>query len=656
MVKKILSIAAIFVSMNAVAQMPGLYDVQTNWSDKPVLHKVPDEFKDASAVYLLDHRIFEYKIENKDAVQYNYVHKLIKVTNDKGIEMFNKMYIPMYANSVVSDIKARVINAAGKSISVPADKIKEVEEEGRKYKLFAMEGIDAGSEVEYSYTLKKPMGMFGSEIFTSEQVPYVQAQIAIITPDNLKFDAKGFNGFTVMPDTVINGKRIIAGHAENIKELEDEKYGLRNPYLKRIDFKFSYNLNNSSTVESNTWKELARNIYSNLTNYSDKEKKAVNKFINGANIPANATDEQTVQLLEDYMKTKINTDENLVSADAENIETIIKTGNTDNFGITRFFIAMLENKGIKYQVAYPSIRDEFPLDEELENWNRIDETLIYFPATGKFLQPTGATLRYPFVEPFWSGTRGLFLKTTSIGDVKTAIGKFDSIPILPMEMSAHDMDISVKIDNTGDSLIIDSKQILVGYGAVSYRPIWAYLTKDKQDEAIKGIINGVAKSENIQNIKVENTKLTDAWDNKPLIISGTIHSADPLEKAGNKIIFKIGELIGKQEEMYQEKPRQLPAEVQYPHGLHRIIRFEIPAAYNVINLKDLLIDIQYKNSEGIVTMGFVSTYKVTGNMLEVDIMETYRDLKYPLSQFEMFKKVINAAADFNKIVLVLQKK
>ena len=55
-------------------------------------------------------------------------------------------------------------------------------------------------------------------------------------------------------------------------------------------------------------------------------------------------------------------------------------------------------------------------------------------------------------------------------------------------------------------------------------------------------------------------------------------------------------------------------------------------------------------------MGFVSSYKLTGNTLDVEVLETYRNIKYLPSEFEVFKKVINAAADFNKVVLVLEKK
>ena len=140
------------------------------------------------------------------------------------------------------------------------------------------------------------------------------------------------------------------------------------------------------------------------------------------------------------------------------------------------------------------------LVEELENWNRIDETLLYFPSTKKFLQPNAVTLRYPYIEAYWAATRGLFLKITSIGDVTTAIAKFDTIPIIPFDQHAHNMEVSVKLDGTGDSLIIDSKQILKGYGASSYRPIWSFLTVDKQQEALKEIISGVAKSEDRKSV------------------------------------------------------------------------------------------------------------------------------------------------------------
>jgi len=643
------------LGMNAHAQLNGLYGTSFNWNDKPALHAMPENFKTASAVYLADNRIYLYKFEDKNMVQYNYLYKLIKVADDKGIETFNKIYIPVYRNAEVNDIKARVITSAGKIIDVPSSKIKDEEIEGNRYRFFAMEGLDKGSEIEYSYVTKRNPSYFGSETFQSSSTPYLKVNISLVVPKHLKFEAMGFNGLKVLKDSVIDETRVIAAYSDNIPELDEEKYGLRDPYLQRIDYKLSYNLSNNNTVKMYTWNEMGRNIYRNLTSISDKEKKAVNKFINAADIPDNANEETKIRLLEDYLKNKINIDDKLISENAENIEAILKTGNTNNFGAARFMMAMLDNKGIRYQVVFPSVRNQLPLVEDLENWNRIEELVLYFPGTQKFLQPSSVVLRYPYIDAFWAATRGLFLKVTTIGDVTTAIAKFDSIPMEPFDQHAHNMEVSAKLDATGDSLIIESKQILKGYGATVYRPIWAFLPVDKQDEAVKEIISSVAKSEHIQNIKAENTKFTDIWDNKPLIISGTIHTGELLDRAGNKLLFKIGELIGPQEQMYQEKPRQLPAEMQYPHVLYRKLKFQVPEGYTIKNLKDLNIDIQERNGS-VVSLGFVSSYTLNGNNLEVEVLETYRDMKYPLAEFETFKKVINAAADFNKIVLVLEKK
>lgn len=79
------------ITLSSNAQMAGPYSTSFTWTEKPALHKMPEKFKDASAVYLRDDRIYEYKFEDKKMVQYNHVYKLIKVADDKGIEIFNKI-------------------------------------------------------------------------------------------------------------------------------------------------------------------------------------------------------------------------------------------------------------------------------------------------------------------------------------------------------------------------------------------------------------------------------------------------------------------------------------------------------------------------------------------------------------------------------------
>lgn len=203
-----------------------------------------------------------------------------------------------------------------------------------------------------------------------------------------------------------------------------------------------------------------------------------------------------------------------------------------------------------------------------------------------------------------------------------------------------------------DALKIHSRQLLTGYGATSYRPAFNYLPKDKLDEFTKSIIQSVSKSENISNIKVENTSFADGLPNKPLIIEADIESGDLVEKAGTRLFIKIGEVIGPQAQMYQEKPRQLPIVIQYPHALDRLINFTIPDGYEVKNPGDLQVNVTDEQQ----TMGFLSSYTLKGNDLQIKVHEFYKVTDYPVSMLEQFRKVINASADFNKIVLILVKK
>ncbi len=654
MYKKYFTTIALLYSIVTVAQKFD-YSLPERWVAKPIVHSVKPIFDSSSAVGIIDDRKVEYVQEGKDMFMYTTNYKLIKIINDRGIDMYNKVYIQLYAGQLITNIKARTILKTGKVIDLPDDKIKETEEEGKRYKLFAMEGVEKGSEIEYTYTIKKAVSVFGLDVFQSSNIPNQQSFFSLITPKNLKFEAKGFNGFNVSADSVIGERRIIVGYSENIAAIEDEKYSLRDPLMQRVEYKLSYNLLAKADVRLYTWKEFAKRAYDVYTNITPKETKAVESLIKQLVIDKNASDANKILQIEDFLKKNINSDQKIVGEDVDNLEKVIKTKNTNRDGIVKLFTAVFEKFEINYQIVLPNNRGDIPLDEDIENWRSVEEILIYFPKTKKFICPYASDYRYPFVPPYVCGTTGLFLKTTTIGTLKTAIGSFADVEMEPFEQHAHNMEAVIKLDENLENVIINSKQILLGYAAASYRPIYTYLPKDKQEETTRDIIKSIAKSENITNIKVENTEFNDLFDNKPLIISGEIKTTEMIEKAGNKTLFKIGDIVGKQAEMYQEKPRQLPIELGYPHVLNRKIIFEIPAGYTIKNLNDININVSFKE-EDIITMGFVSSYVLKDNKVEITIEETYRNLKYPLSAYNNFQKVINAAADFNKVVWVLEKK
>jgi hypothetical protein len=95
-------------------------------------------------------------------------------------------------------------------------------------------------------------------------------------------------------------------------------------------------------------------------------------------------------------------------------------------------------------------------------------------------------------------------------------------------------------------------------------------------------------------------------------------------------------------------------DVGYAHSLDRVIRFTVPDGYKVTNLDVLNIDV-FHEDKGERTMQFKSKYEVKGNEVVVTINEDYRRVIYEKELYEPFRKVINASADFNKIVVYFEK-
>jgi hypothetical protein len=143
--------------------------------------------------------------------------------------------------------------------------------------------------------------------------------------------------------------------------------------------------------------------------------------------------------------------------------------------------------------------------------------------------------------------------------------------------------------------------------------------------------------------------------NHPFNIEGDVDISSLIENAGNKYLFKVGDAIGPQEEMYNPDKRQNPVENQFNHGYHREITFNIPDGYTINNLNDINMDVAVLE-DGKETSYFHSHYTVDGNTVKIVINEDYEKIDYPVDQFAQFQKVINASADFNKVVLVMEKK
>ena len=106
--------------------------------------------------------------------------------------------------------------------------------------------------------------------------------------------------------------------------------------------------------------------------------------------------------------------------------------------------------------------------------------------------------------------------------------------------------------------------------------------------------------------------------------------------------------------MYQEKQRQSSVHEDFKRSYDSQINIKIPRGYSFKNLEDLKISESYKDEE-ITLFSFISSYGIENGVLKIQIKEFYNKNIIEVPIYESYRKVINGAANFNKVVLVMIK-
>ncbi|MEW6469326.1 MAG: DUF3857 domain-containing protein [Bacteroidota bacterium] len=628
-----------------------------DWEAEPKPHALSEKEKKENAIVFKDKRMIEYAYNSYgDLIIYVTVHKIVKLNTDKAIELNNKVHISMYSVIDMLDLKARVISGEGKITLVDKKNIKDIENYDNygPVKLFAFEGVELGSEVEYLYTVKKFAQYFGSEIIQTDN-PKKNVEISIISPSNLKFEAKTYNGFVDFSAAKVeDGKRIINAKMDEVPAIKEEKYSGGDANRMRVEYKLSYN-----EIKGNkrllTWNDASEAVYQPLILTSKKDISRVKGILKKIKVDKKLSEEEKIRKIEGYIKTHYVIKE--YGADEfEEIGYIAKNHIANTRGVLKLFLELFKQLDISYEVVLTSDRFNKKFDGDFDSWVYLNEYLIYFPGIDKFMMPGSMFSRLGFVPSEYTCTDGLFIKGVELGDYVTGVGKIKKIPCVDYKANYDNIEANVKFEEEFTETSLHVKRTFTGYGALGYgQAVYSYLSEEDKKKTVDEIMKFIAEDSKVSNIVVSNTDESSILQ-KPMIIEGDVKTASLLEKAGDKYLFKIGLVIGPQAELYQEEERKSDAENDFNRGYHRVIVFEIPEGYKVTNLDALVMDVACVDKDGFRSAEFKCSYVVEGNKVTVTIEENYKKIIYPREQFEDFRKVINAAADFNKIVLYLEKK
>ena len=166
--------------------------------------------KEETQITLISKDVIEYLFTETTVAQYSLVHRKIRLLTDKSIEANNKVYIPLGVNKELFSSQARVIlpNGTIKELGEKAIQEGVDEETGYRYKYFAFEGIEIGSEIEYFYIIKGVPNYDGRRQSIQSFDHQFNVSFELICPSHLLFAFKTFNGLPeeLEQDTTIKAK------------------------------------------------------------------------------------------------------------------------------------------------------------------------------------------------------------------------------------------------------------------------------------------------------------------------------------------------------------------------------------------------------------------------------------------------------------------
>ena len=114
------------------------------------------------------------------------------------------------------------------------------EESGKAFKIFAIEGIELGSEVEYYFIRKMSPSVF-DRVFLQYDVPVKNNSFLLTCPEHLKFDFKTYHDFPEVKEEENSERNVYLTSMTDVPALKTEAFSNFDPNRKRVEFKLAYN-------------------------------------------------------------------------------------------------------------------------------------------------------------------------------------------------------------------------------------------------------------------------------------------------------------------------------------------------------------------------------------------------------------------------------
>lgn len=642
-------------TLNIHAQRVGkMHKMQ--WEEQPTLHQIKDAYQAESVVIIQDHRYLNYKTKFQNYIQYKTVHKIIRANDEIGVKATNQISIPMRETDLLLRLEVRTLSPSGKVTSLNQSNIKQIKSDaGYNVRKFAVEGLEVGGEVEYLYTIESAIQSYGREYFQS-QSPIQSVKFQLYMPNEIVFSAKSYNGLAITinkdyrPSKNAYGyRRLIEVVDSNIAPFTKEGLSDFRSKLKRVDYKIRGSAN---MMDYLTWESISKRTIDNLQ--STKGDMKVVKFFKDLDLKSMPVEER-IAAIEARIKSEINL-ERRGGVEYSKIGFVVKNKLANYNGLFKLYMMSFILYDIDLSVVMAANRFNGEIDADFPHGMDLDFPIFYFHEIRKYITPHNVAARLGYPSPEFSGTDALYITLLPLNEFRNFAYYYEGcqikpLPMMDMEMTKNSTTAVVHIKE--EEAYIDYTYATTGYRAVNDRMYMkSYLTQDK--DIHKRIISGVDDMV-VESHQFENEDIKHSLDSQtPFTLKAQLKSKSLVESIGDDMLVKVGLLIGTQSKLYNEENRANDVVLRYKKYYDHHIKVLIPEGYKCSNLEEFKKDvvIMEENKE---TLFFHMNYTLINDVLEISVKEGYNTLEVKKENYQDYRKVVNSAADFNALTVVLEK-
>ncbi len=607
------------------------------WDESRSLNEIDtNDLKEPAVIVLDEHK---YVYEGVKEV-HHVMHRIIRLNNDLGVEMYNKMYIPTQDENAISSLKVRCISPDGKIVNFDKTNLKRFDnlDGNGGYTVFAIEGIEIGGEIEYFYKLKMPFytcNRFNLQSNSNKKSFKMELEIDAdfyfdIGMENMSQDYSSVDSSNGITEWVYIELDSLPKHSEKDPIVFKKRLNLCFQEFSEKGYNYSlFNRKRFCKSELNFF-HLYKNTEAKKKIYDSNLKKLFKQDIK------KGVDEFTLRLHKNFS----------IKGQGESEKGGSQLTKKQFVASASYLLKKMRIPHSIYAVGNRYINNYDSGDRTLSYYD-IDAFMIYFKDQDFLWDPS-----CKYCESYYVPYRFLNQELVFIGHFKnlTLYEGYTNAPIQRVPTPSCDfstrltnIDLSFQEDLTVNYSFYQNRGGYYSYGLKSW-----YRYHDGKGERFEKFMEETLEdfgdSPEVLDYEIfENEK-------KEIVVKASMEDETIAKKLGNKLMLNIGTIIGIQMEMYDSLKRINPIIQMFPKKYKYEIRVKIPEGYEFLSSQNVeLNDLGTRESKKV--FGWNSSFKVEGNEVVIRIEEFYDITRVEVDEIPKYRNVINQAADFNKAVV-----